>query len=156
VFSSSRNFGQEQKMRMKVSERRSKTFWPNLRRSLQLLPLLCKVEKLEANEHTTLFKSIAEFWDAYVDKSNRSITIKIHMLHDHVEKQLKTYGTIRLFAEDSVKSIHVIVNILAHWYAVLDPERSKIITSNESTCNAEENIDFKAIENERGRERLIK
>jgi hypothetical protein len=45
---------------MKVSERRLKTFWPNLRRSLWLLPLLCKVEKLEANEHTTLFKSIAE------------------------------------------------------------------------------------------------
>jgi uncharacterized protein YutE (UPF0331/DUF86 family) len=45
------------------------------------------------------------------------------MLHDHVEKQLKMYGTIGLLVKDSVKSIQAIVNILAHRYAALDPER---------------------------------
>ena len=89
----------------------------------EVLPLLRKVEKLEPNERATLLDSIDEFWDAYVDKSDGSITIKIHMLRDHVKKQLNAYGTIGLFVEDSVESIHAIVNILARRYAALDPER---------------------------------
>ena len=89
----------------------------------EILPLLHTTQKLEPNEHTTLLNSIAEFRDAYMDKSKGSITIKIHMLFNHVKKQLNKYGTIGLFVEDSVKSIHAIVNILAHWYAALNPER---------------------------------
>lgn len=79
----------------------------------EVLPLLCKIEKLEPNECSTFLDSIAEFWDAYINKSDGSITIKIPMLHDHVEKLLKMYGTIRLFVQDSVESIHAIVYILA-------------------------------------------
>jgi hypothetical protein len=51
----------------------------------EVLHLLHKVENLEPNECNTLLNLIAEFWDVYIDKSsNGSITIKIHMLHNHV------------------------------------------------------------------------
>jgi len=58
-----------------------------------------------------------------IDDSAGSVTIKIHQLVDHTAKQLTEYGTIGLLAEDSVESIHAIVNVLARWYATLDSNR---------------------------------
>jgi hypothetical protein len=88
----------------------------------KVIPLLRTTQKLEPCECATLINSIAEFWDSYIDDSKGSITIKIHMLVDHVEKQLNKYGTIGLFVEDSVESIHALVNIYNRRYAALDPE----------------------------------
>ena len=52
-----------------------------------------------------------------------SVTIKLHILIFHVKEMLDTYGTVGLFAEDSLESIHAVVNQLSRQYASLDRKR---------------------------------
>jgi hypothetical protein len=48
-----------------------------------------------------------------------------------VKRLLEMYGTIGLFSEDAMESIHAVVNALARRYAALDTER-RVIQSTRS------------------------
>ena len=48
------------------------------------------------------------------------------MLVFHTRKLLETYGTVGFWAEDSIESIHAIVNTLAHQNAALDRKRRAV------------------------------
>jgi hypothetical protein len=50
------------------------------------------------------------------------MTIKIHMLVHHFIEMLDRYGSIGLFAEDGIESIHAVINTIAQQYAYLDPK----------------------------------
>jgi len=78
---------------------------------------------LSMAERASLISDVQEFWDEYILHSDGSVTIKIHMLVHHFLEMLKRYGTIGLFAEDGMESIHAVINTLARQYASLDPKR---------------------------------
>ncbi len=74
-------------------------------------------------EQLSLLSSIDAFNDAYVDKCKGTITIKMYHLVHHLKEVLEKYGTIGLFTEDAMESIHAIVNELARQYSLLDYTR---------------------------------
>jgi hypothetical protein len=88
-----------------------------------LLPDFRSVRKLTRSEKDNLLEDIQKYWDAYIENCSGSVTTKIHLLKDHVKRLLETYGTIGLFAEDAMESIHAIINELARRYAPLDGAR---------------------------------
>jgi hypothetical protein len=64
-----------------------------------------------------------KFASVYKESSSNSIKIKMHLLLAHLELHLLKYGTVSLFAEDSMESIHALLNKLRREYASLDGER---------------------------------
>jgi hypothetical protein len=78
---------------------------------------------LSMAERASLISDVQEFWNEYILHSDGSVTIKLHMLVHHFIEMLNRYGTIGLFAEDGMESIHAVVNTLARQYASLDPKR---------------------------------
>jgi hypothetical protein len=89
----------------------------------KVVPLFRASPLLTTFERATLLEAIDSFWELYNSNSTGSITIKIHHLFHHCREMLIRYGTIGLFAEDAMESIHAIVNLLACQYAALDGER---------------------------------
>jgi hypothetical protein len=89
----------------------------------RVAPSLRAARLLSLPERASLLNDIQEFWEDYVLHSEGSVTIKIHMLVHHCKEMLERYGTIGLFAEDGMESIHAVVNTLARQYASLDPKR---------------------------------
>jgi hypothetical protein len=89
-----------------------------------ILPILRSKEKIETEtEIQSFLDAIKDFWVAYVENCDGSVTTKIHLLVVHAERYLRTYGTIGFFTEDALESIHAIVNRLAVRYAALDKTR---------------------------------
>jgi di/tripeptidase len=81
-------------------------------------------KKIESETEIQAFlDAINDFWVAYIDNCDGSVTTKIHLLVMHAEWYLRTYGTIGFFTEDALESIHAIVNRLAKTYAALDKTR---------------------------------
>jgi hypothetical protein len=89
----------------------------------EIIPLLRSSRLLSPLERSSLLSSIAAFYDAYVQKCKGTITIKMHHLVHHLKEVLANYGTIGLFTEDAMESIHAIVNELARRYSSLDYTR---------------------------------
>jgi len=89
----------------------------------QVVPNFRSTRLLDETQREELLEAINEFWEAYIGLSKGSITTKIHFLVHHTELMLKLYGTIGFFAEDSMESIHAIVNALANQFAALDKSR---------------------------------
>jgi hypothetical protein len=88
------------------------------------LPLFRAARLLSKDERQQLREDIAAFWDIYLKESGASsVILKIHQLFVHALEQLEKYGTLGLFAEDPVESIHAIVNTLARQYAPLESQR---------------------------------
>jgi hypothetical protein len=58
----------------------------------------------------------------YKENGTDSTTIKMHLLFAHLESRLLAYGTVSFFVEDSMESIHVMVNRLSRVYSSLDGE----------------------------------
>ena len=89
-----------------------------------ILPVLRSKEKIETEtEIQAILDAINDFWVAYVDNCEGSVTTKLHLLIAHAKWYLLTYGTIGFFTEDALESIHAIVNWLAITYAALDKTR---------------------------------
>jgi hypothetical protein len=94
--------------------------WINL---ANLLPSFRSVRKLSQEEKDDLLDDIQTYWDSYIDNCSGSITTKVHLLKEHVKRLLEFYGTVGLFAEDAMESIHAIINGLARRYCALDKKR---------------------------------
>jgi len=89
-----------------------------------ILPILRSKEKIETeSEIQSFLDAINDFWVAYIENCDGSVTTKIHLLVMHAKWYLRTYGTIGFFTEDALESIHAIVNRLAKTYASLDKTR---------------------------------
>jgi len=90
----------------------------------QVYPNFRSTRLLDEFEREELLESIKLFWEAYITSSGSgSVTTKIHFLVHHTAQMLNLYGTIGFFAEDSMESIHAIVNELAYQFASLDKSR---------------------------------
>jgi antitoxin component of RelBE/YafQ-DinJ toxin-antitoxin module len=89
----------------------------------RIAPSFRAARLLSSAERASLLDDIQEFWEGYISHSDGSVTIKIHQLVHHFKEMLERYGTIGLFAEDGMESIHAVVNRLARQYASLDPKR---------------------------------
>ena len=89
----------------------------------RIAPSFRAARLLSMPERASLVADVKEFWEEYILHSNGSVTIKIHMLVHHFLEMMDRYGTIGLFAEDGMESIHALVNTLARQYASLDPTR---------------------------------
>jgi hypothetical protein len=88
-----------------------------------ILPVLRSKEKIETEKIQAILDDINDFWVAYIDNCEGSVTTKLHLLIAHAKWYLLTYGTIGFFTEDALESIHAIVNRLAVTYAALDKTR---------------------------------
>ena len=84
----------------------------------EIASLLRTTRKLASDEEKELLELVESFLSAY-EAIGISITIKAHMLV-HLLLFLKEYGPPGLFAEDSVESLHAVVNELGRRYAALD------------------------------------
>lgn len=84
----------------------------------EIAPLLRTTRKLTSEEEKQLLDLADAFLSAY-EALGISITIKAHMLV-HLLLFLKEYGPPGLFAEDSIESLHAVVNELGRSYAALD------------------------------------
>jgi hypothetical protein len=89
----------------------------------RIAPSFRAARLLSIAERASLIADVKEFWEEHVLHSNGSVTIKIHMLVQHLIEMMNRHGTIGLFAEDGMESIHALVNTLARQYASLDPTR---------------------------------
>jgi hypothetical protein len=89
------------------------------------------VTKLNSKQKRFLLDDIDLYWDLYIDICDGSVTPTLHLLKEHVKRLLEMYGTIGLFSEDAMESIHAVVNALARRYAALDTER-RVIQSTRS------------------------
>ena len=135
-----------------IAERHEKVFGS----FAAVLPLFRKTGLLSDTEQQKLIVNIEKFWEAYIKHSNGSVTLKIHQMVSHTQEWLKIYGTVGLFTEDSVESIHAIVNALARRYASLDKERKatqimRAIESRKMMSNAEEEKSTKKRKRRQGR-----
>jgi predicted hotdog family 3-hydroxylacyl-ACP dehydratase len=92
----------------------------------RVVPTFRSTTLLPESERLSLIEDIAAFWDAYIECTSGSVTVKLHFLIMHTKQLLFAYGTIGFWAEDAVESIHAIVNLLARRYAALDPKRRAV------------------------------
>ena len=88
----------------------------------ELAPLLCMMRKLLHQECSDLLSYIEIFASTYKEKSLENFTIKMHLLFTHAQQQLQIYGTLGFFSEDSMESIHALINRFSRVYASLDGE----------------------------------
>ena len=80
-------------------------------------------KKLKAEEIEQLKVEIIAFCDVYKMNCDGTFTIKMHILAALVIDQLDLYGTIGMFCEDNLESIHAIVNSFARIYSMVPPKR---------------------------------
>jgi hypothetical protein len=106
----------EEKEIISICERHE-LIWINL---ANLLPSLRSVRKLSRKEKDDLLDDIQTYWDSYIDNCSGSVTPKLHLLKEHLVRLLEFNGTVGLFAEDAMESIHAIINGLAWRYCALD------------------------------------
>ena len=76
----------------------------------ELVPLLRTTRKLLHQECSDLLSYIEFFASMYKEKSTENITIKMYLLFTHAQQQLQIYGTLGFFSEDSMESIHALIN----------------------------------------------
>jgi hypothetical protein len=89
-----------------------------------IFPILWSKEKIKTKTEIQAFlDAINDFWVAYIDNCEGSVATKICLLVMHAKWYLRRYGTIGFFTEDTLESIHAIVNRLAKMYASLDKTR---------------------------------
>ena len=93
-----------------------------------ILPTVRAARKLSSEEIEQLNVDVEAFCKTYKEKTNGSITIKLHILAAHLAEQIATFGTIGMFCEDSLESIHAIVNSVARVYSMAPPkERAGLV-----------------------------
>jgi hypothetical protein len=88
-----------------------------------IVPLLRSRRKFTSQEQHDLLLDTKEFSNQYKNKSSSNVTYKMHLLFAHLQDRLSTYHTVGLFSEDSMESIHAVINRLDRVYASLDSER---------------------------------
>jgi hypothetical protein len=86
----------------------------------KIVPLLHSTRLLEIMECADLVTYIEEFGELFTKNTTKNPTPKIHYLISHVEACLKKYGTVGLFAEDSLEVIHALVNHIFAAFQSLD------------------------------------
>jgi hypothetical protein len=74
-------------------------------------------------ERADLITYIEEFGELFTKNTTKNPTPKMHSLFPHVEACLKKYGTVGLFAEDSLEVIHSLVNLIITAFQSLDGDR---------------------------------
>lgn len=89
----------------------------------EVVPTYCSTEKLVGEKKAELLESIDNFWETYHKNCSGSVTLKIHHMVSHTKLLLGATDAVGLWAEDSVESIHAIVNSLTRQYATLDGSR---------------------------------
>ena len=83
-----------------------------------ILPAIRAARNLSPKEIEQLESDVKSFCEVYVKNTKGRITIKIHPLAAHLMEQISLYGTIGVFCEDSLESIHAIVKLVAIIYAM--------------------------------------
>jgi hypothetical protein len=86
----------------------------------EVLPLFRSTKLLPEVDRELLNTNIELFIEAYLEKTQGSITVKIHHLMEHTKRLISTTGTVGFWSEDPVESIHAVFNILGRRYASLD------------------------------------
>ena len=82
-----------------------------------ILPSIRAARKISPEEIEQFESDIKSFCEVYIQNTKGSITIKIHLMEAHLMEQISLYGTIGVLCEDSLESIHAIVNSVARIYA---------------------------------------
>jgi hypothetical protein len=85
-----------------------------------IFPLLRSTRLLEITERADLITYIEEFGELFTKKTTKNPTPKMHSLFSHVKACLKKYGTVGLFAEDSLEVIHALANQIVAAFQYLD------------------------------------
>ena len=127
----------------------------------RIVPSFRSIRLLDEDAREELLEAIKQFWEAYIACSTGSVTIKMHFLVHHTELMLNLFGTIGFFAEDSMESIHAIVNRLAIRFAAID-KRGRCIQvlrvlaarKTQSTTAAVEKKEVHGVEGGRKRKRV--
>jgi hypothetical protein len=83
-------------------------------------PLLRSTRLLEITERADLITYIEEFGEIVTKKTTKNPTPKMHSLFTHVLACLNKYGTVGLFAEDSLEVSHALVNRIVAAFQSLD------------------------------------
>ena len=78
-----------------------------------IAPVLRSTRLLKKSERANLLEDIEEFVKLYLQETDGSIILKLHHLAPHAKSLLDELGTLGFFAEDSMESIHAIINTLA-------------------------------------------
>jgi hypothetical protein len=86
-------------------------------------PLIWSTRKLEVVERTDLLAYNKEFGELFIKNTTKNPTPKMHSLFTHCEYSLHTYGSVGLFAEDSIEVIHAMVNRIVGVLQSLDGDR---------------------------------
>lgn len=89
------------------------------------VPLLRSSRLLSEDDRNALLKNVDEFKKAY-EAHDASITVKLHQLFAHLITLLTKYGSVGLFGEDVIESLHAVVNSLGRTYSALDGRRRVI------------------------------
>jgi hypothetical protein len=71
-------------------------------------------------ERADLLAYIEEIGELFTKNTTKNPTPKMHSLFSHVEACLKKYGTVGLFAEDSLGVINALVNCVVVAFQSLD------------------------------------
>jgi hypothetical protein len=100
-------FNQEEKRWVLGIIRKHRPIWTAFSK---VAPLIRSSQKLSALEQDQLIANIDLFAQEYKHRSTENITIKMHWLVCHSKDLLLRYGTLGLFSEDSLESIHAMVN----------------------------------------------
>jgi hypothetical protein len=88
-----------------------------------IVPLLCSTRLLEMTERANLITYIENFGELSTKNTTKNPTPKMHSLFPHVQACLKKYGTVGLFAEDSLEVIHALANRIIAELQSLDGDR---------------------------------
>jgi hypothetical protein len=86
----------------------------------KLVPLLRSTRLLEITERADLITYIEEFGELFTKNTTKNPTPNMHSLFPDVKACLKKYGTVGVFAEDSLEVIHALVNRIFAAFQYLD------------------------------------
>jgi hypothetical protein len=104
----------------------------------KIVHLLCSTRFLEITVRADLITYIEEFGELLTKNTMKNPTPKMQSLFPHVEACLNNYGTVGLFAEDSLEVIHSLFNCIVAAFRYLDGDCQKKqvlrFLSAESTC----------------------
>jgi hypothetical protein len=89
----------------------------------KIVPLLHSTRTLEMTERADMIAYIEEFGELFTKNTMKNPTPKMHSLFSHFEACLKKFGTVGLFAEDSIEVIHALVNRIVAAFQSLDVDR---------------------------------
>jgi hypothetical protein len=89
----------------------------------KIVPLLHSTRLLEVMERADMMIYIEEFGELFTKNTTKNPTPKMHSLFPHAEACLKKYGTVGLFAEDSLTVIHALVNRVVAAFQYFDGDR---------------------------------